>query len=93
MLIRFAIDDDLPGIRSMLGQVLALHAEGRPDIFRAGTRKYSDEEILRYTPFDTMSREEAAAHLDRIIADWERAFTQIPEEVTDYGGPGCMDPQ
>lgn len=46
MLIRFAIDDDLPGIRSMLGQVLALHAEGRPDIFRAGTRKYSDEEIL-----------------------------------------------
>ena len=46
MIIRFAIDDDLPGIRSMLGQVLALHAEGRPDIFRAGTRKYSDEEIL-----------------------------------------------
>ena len=46
MLIRFAIDDDLPGIRSMLGQVLALHAEGRPDIFRAGTRKYSDEQIL-----------------------------------------------
>ena len=46
MIIRFAIDDDLPGIRSMLGQVLALHAEGRPDIFRAGTRKYSDEQIL-----------------------------------------------
>ena len=46
MLIRFAIDDDLPGIRSMLGQVLALHAEGRPDIFRSGTRKYTDEQIL-----------------------------------------------
>ena len=46
MLIRFAIDDDLPGIRSMLGQVLALHAEGRPDIFHAGTRKDSDEQIL-----------------------------------------------
>ena len=35
-------------------------------------RIYSDEEILRYTPFDTMNREEAAAHLDRITADWER---------------------
>ena len=46
MLIRFAIDDDLPGISSLLGQVLALHAEGRPDIFRAGTRKYTDEQIL-----------------------------------------------
>ena len=33
-----------------------------------------------------------------IIADWERAFTlipepEIPEEVTDYGGPGFMGPQ
>ncbi|MDO5107854.1 MAG: GNAT family N-acetyltransferase, partial [Coriobacteriaceae bacterium] len=46
MLIRFAIDDDLPGISSLLGQVLALHAEGRPDIFRSGTRKYTDEQIL-----------------------------------------------
>ncbi|MBQ6522045.1 MAG: GNAT family N-acetyltransferase [Atopobiaceae bacterium] len=46
MLIRFAIDDDLPGISSLLEQVLALHAEGRPDIFRAGTRKYTDAQIL-----------------------------------------------
>ncbi|MBQ3340062.1 MAG: GNAT family N-acetyltransferase [Atopobiaceae bacterium] len=46
MLIRFAIDDDLPGISSLLGQVLALHAEGRPDIFRSGTRTYTDEQIL-----------------------------------------------
>ena len=32
-----------------------------------------------------------------IIADWERIFSQsetiIPEEVTDYGGPGFMVPQ
>ena len=33
-----------------------------------------------------------------IIADWERTFAQIPEpsipeEVTDYGGPGFMGPQ
>lgn len=30
----------------LLGQVLEVHASGRPDLFRSGTRKYSDEELL-----------------------------------------------
>ena len=30
----------------LLSQVLTVHAEGRPDLFRAGTRKYTDEELL-----------------------------------------------
>ena len=34
---------------------------------------YSDPEILRYTPFDAMSREEADLHLERIVRDWELA--------------------
>lgn len=46
MLIRFAIPADLPGIHKLLDQVLAVHAAVRPDIFIAGTRKYSDEQIL-----------------------------------------------
>ena len=33
-------------------------------------RIYSDEEILRYTPFDPMSREQAEKHLHRIIDEW-----------------------
>ena len=45
MIIRFAIDADTPGIHHLLSQVLELHAAGRPDIFRAGTRKYTDEQI------------------------------------------------
>ncbi|MCR4870978.1 MAG: GNAT family N-acetyltransferase [Atopobiaceae bacterium] len=45
MIIRFAIDADTPGIHSLLSQVLELHAAGRPDIFRAGTRKYTDGQI------------------------------------------------
>lgn len=45
MLIRFAIDADVPGIHHLLDQVLALHAAGRPDIFIPGTRKYTDDEI------------------------------------------------
>ena len=46
MMIRFAIDADAPGIHHLLDQVLAVHAAGRPDIFIAGTRKYTDGEIL-----------------------------------------------
>ena len=29
-----------------LAQVLEVHAAGRPDLFRPGTRKYTDEELL-----------------------------------------------
>ena len=36
-------------------------------------RLYSDPEILRYTPFDAMSWEEAELHLERIVRDWELA--------------------
>ena len=46
MEIRRACKRDLDGVHNLLSQVLAVHAEGRPDLFRAGTRKYTDEELL-----------------------------------------------
>lgn len=46
MRIRRACEKDLPGVDRLLGQVLMVHAEGRPDLFKAGTRKYTDEELL-----------------------------------------------
>lgn len=33
---------------------------------------YSDSEILRFTPFDPMSKEQAKQHLCRIMEDWKR---------------------
>ena len=45
MMVRRAKDEDLPGVTSLLRQVLEVHAAGRPDLFRAGTRKYTDEEL------------------------------------------------
>ncbi len=47
MQIRRACERDLPGVDRLLSQVLTVHADGRPDLFRAGTRKYTDEELLR----------------------------------------------
>ena len=45
-MIRRAEDKDLARVDELLSQVLEVHAKGRPDIFKAGTRKYRDEELL-----------------------------------------------
>ena len=51
-------------------------------------RLYSDEEILRYTPFDVMSRAQAAAHLTRIVQDWKQEPLQSCEFVMLLKGTG-----
>lgn len=45
MIIRKANDNDVERLYEMLYQVQSLHAAGRPDVFKAGTHKYSKEEI------------------------------------------------
>ena len=46
MLIRNATPDDLPGLNRLLEQVLTVHHNGRPDLFKAGGKKYTDRELL-----------------------------------------------
>ena len=45
-MIRPAKTEDVARIAELLYQVHAVHVEARPDIFQAGKRKYSDEEIV-----------------------------------------------
>ena len=45
-MIRIANPGDLEAINDLLRQVLKVHHEGRPDIFRAQGKKYTDEELL-----------------------------------------------
>lgn len=45
--IRRACADDLEGVKALLMQVLAVHHEGRPDLFKAIGQKYSDDELLQ----------------------------------------------
>lgn len=50
MNIRRGEEKDLAGIHRLLRQVLEVHHEGRPDLFKGGTEKYTDSqlrEILR----------------------------------------------
>ena len=46
MQIRRATDKDLDAVNSLLHQVLEVHASGRPDIFKSGTKKYMDDELI-----------------------------------------------
>lgn len=44
-MIRPANTNDFGDILSLLSQVLSIHHNGRPDIFKANVRKYSEEEL------------------------------------------------
>ena len=45
MNIKRANMGDMPGINELLRQVLDVHHRGRPDIFKSGAKKYTDEEL------------------------------------------------
>ena len=45
MTIRRATAADIPQIDELLRQVLEVHHAGRPDLFKGGAKKYTDEEL------------------------------------------------
>ncbi|MCI8307947.1 MAG: GNAT family N-acetyltransferase [Lachnospiraceae bacterium] len=45
MEIRRAVIGDIEGLDRLLCQVLMVHHNGRPDLFKAGVKKYSDAEL------------------------------------------------
>ena len=45
MMIRRAMEKDIPKMGDLLRQVCLVHHQGRPDVFKVG-RKYSDAELL-----------------------------------------------
>lgn len=84
MEIRRACEKDLAGVHSLLSQVLMVHAEGRPDLFRAGTRKYTDEELLSIFSDDT--------HPVFVAVDGGRVLGHAFCEVQDFRGSNNMQP-
>ena len=53
MQIRRAEIQDVPQLLRLLHQVLELHAQLRPDIFRSGTTKYTEDELYTMLRVDT----------------------------------------
>ena len=45
MKIRLAEERDISGLNRLLRQVANVHHEGRPDLFRGDSKKYTDEEL------------------------------------------------
>ena len=43
--IRRAVDADIPALDKLLYQVHKVHSDVRPDIFKAGAKKYTDAEL------------------------------------------------
>ena len=53
MEIRRATAADIEGIDKLLHQVNMVHHNGRPDLFKAGGKKYTDEQLLALLADDT----------------------------------------
>ena len=49
MIIRRAKNTDMDGLNRLLLQVCLVHHNGRPDLFKYGAKKYTDEEIHNIT--------------------------------------------
>ena len=52
-MIRKATHNDIPRILELLSQVNDVHADGRPDFFIKGKRKYNEEDLLKIINDDT----------------------------------------
>ena len=45
MKIRRATQKDMDGINNLLMQVCLVHHQGRPDLFKYGAKKYTDDQL------------------------------------------------
>ena len=73
--IRRATQQDIEEISRLLYQVAAVHHRGRPDLFKAGGKKYTDEELAEVLTdesrpvFVGIRDGKVAAHLFCVITD------------------------
>jgi hypothetical protein len=54
MKIRRAENKDMVGINKLLHQVLMVHHKGRPDLFKANVKKYTDAELQEIIEDDAL---------------------------------------
>ncbi|MBQ6491376.1 MAG: GNAT family N-acetyltransferase [Atopobiaceae bacterium] len=97
MEIRRATPDDLEGINSLLRQVLMVHHEGRPDLFKANTKKYTDDELLAILADDEqpvfVAVDEAGRVLGHAFCVWEvySGHNTMVDRRTLYVDDICVD--
>ena len=67
MVIRRAKNTDMPGINKLLEQVLMVHHNGRPDLFKSGAKKYTDEELVEIIGDDSKPIFVAVDEADKVL--------------------------
>ena len=101
--IRRAGAQDVAGVHELLSQVLEVHAAGRPDLFRTGTRKYTGSEVLGHAfciledhTAENNWQDVKTLYIDDIcVSEKSRGRhvgTDLYQHVIDYArGLGCHD--
>ena len=77
MNIRRAQIKDIPAIMKLLSQVLEIHASIRPDIFKPGTTKYTNDELAKLIKDDQKPIYVAVNDEDEVLG---YVFTQLQEQ-------------
>lgn len=67
MFIRRAEKKDIARIHELLRQVCSVHHNGRPDLFKSGGRKYTDEQLIRMIADDNKPIFVAADERDTVL--------------------------
>lgn len=81
MEIRRAKNTDLEGINRLLLQVLTVHHNGRPDLFKEGVKKYTDDELLRIIADDTRPIFVATDEVNHVLG---YAFCIFTQHINDH---------
>lgn len=95
--IRRAVEKDVPGLVELLLQVCNVHADGRPDLFVHGSRKYSDAELCALLTDDARPvfvavEKGEGAEGDAGTAAGEQIVGHAFCVLQDYAGSNNMQP-
>ena len=94
--IRRAGAADVPGLVDLLLQVCAVHAEGRPDLFVMGSRKYTDAELCALLSDDSkpvfvgVEDGHVLGHAFCVVEDF-RGSNNMQPVITVYIDDICVD--
>ena len=80
LLIRRACKEDIAEIQNLLRQVLMVHHNGRPDIFKPNAKKYTDEELAEIIEDDQKPIFVAVDDSDEVLG---YAFCVYQQHIND----------
>ncbi len=96
MTIRKAREQDLDGLNRLLYQVLEVHHQGRPDLFRGNVKKYTDPELLALLHDENRPVFVAADEKNQVLGYGFCIFQQLHDHImtdvkTLYIDDLCVD--